>query len=56
MLWPNKSDNKIKTIVYLHQHYYSSDQVLIKSDISNHCPRLIDRRTAEIRYHYLSVF
>lgn len=45
MLCSNKIDNKIKTIVYLQQHYYGSDQTLIKSDISNHCPR----RTAEIR-------
>lgn len=43
MLCTNKIDNKIKTIVYLQQHYYGSDQVLIKSDISNHCLRLIDR-------------
>lgn len=45
MLCSNKIDYKIKTIVYLQQHYYGSDQTLIKSDISNHCPRT----TAEIR-------
>lgn len=54
MLCPHKIDNKIKTIVYLQQHYYGSDQVLIKSDISNHCPPVLLRMTAEIRVLLLS--